>query len=142
MASGIVNVCFDPRLNHDAIRQQVRERAAEPRPASSSIFVIGDAGGNFGSGARNLIALFARQREPIAIAALLHHDDCRAAAAGMRHNLSTSAKALQDALQAAGYDVPVLTGTVVTETSTIVWTDRPSTTSEVSTFRMPRMYGQ
>jgi hypothetical protein len=141
MTSGIVNVCFDPRLNHDAIRQQVRERAAEPRPASSSIFVIGDAGGNFGSGARNLIALFARQREPIAVAALLHHDDCKAAAAGMRHDLAASAKAFQEALRAAGYEVPVLTGTVVSETSAVIWTDRPSPTSEVSTFRMPRMYG-
>jgi phosphoserine phosphatase len=140
MPAALVNVCVDPRLNHASIRTQVGERA-EGVPATS-VFITNEPAGNFGGSARSTIALLRRARQQITFAALLHHDDCAAAAAGLRLDLAQSAKALQDELKQAGFDVPVLTGTIDTESSTILWTDRPLKTNEVLTFRMPRMYGR
>jgi hypothetical protein len=141
MAAVLVNICFDPRLNHEAIRKQVRDRAGSDL-ASHKVFVVGDAGGNFGSGARNAIAMFARLKESVVIAALLHHDDCVAASLNMRQGLQASAKALESELRGAGFQAPVLTGAIVTDTSTIIWSDRPQKSLEVLPFRMPRMYGR
>ena len=140
MPAAIVNICVDPRLNHDAIRTQVRERA--PGVPGSSVFITNEPGGNFGSSARATIALLKQTGQAIEFAALLHHDDCAAAAAGQRQELALSAKALTEQLRSAGYNVPVVTGTIVTDSSTVLWSDRPLKTTEVLNFRMPRMYGR
>jgi len=140
MSSALLNVCVDPRLNHEALRDQLMQRLDVPVP-TNRVFVVGEVGGNYGSAARNTIALLNRQRDQIVLAGVLHHDDCLAAAAGMRQAMAPTAKALEEALREAGFRCPVLTGTIITETSTIVWADRPPKSFEVLNFRMPRMYG-
>jgi hypothetical protein len=140
MTAALINICVDPRLNHEAIRQQVRDRASGL--AIDRIFITNDLAGNFGSSARNTIALLRKQRDPVVFAAILHHDDCLAGQAGMRHDLAATAGALQEELAKAGFAVEVLTGNILSESSTVVWSDRPPPDLEVLKFRMPRMYGR
>ncbi|HEY7270779.1 MAG TPA: hypothetical protein VH951_13220 [Dehalococcoidia bacterium] len=141
MAAAVVNICVDPRLNHESLRAQVAARSAGAVLAGR-VFITNEPGGNFGSSARSTIALLKRTNEPVGLAAVLHHDSCVAAAAGLRQDLAAAAKALQEALAKAGFDTAVLTGSIVTENSTILWTDQPLKSSEVLSFRMPRMYGR
>lgn len=140
MTAAIINCCVDPRLNHDALRQELRQRTAADLP-SNRVFVTTDVGGNFGSAARNTIAMLHALRDDMVIAALLHHDDCLAASQGLRHAIGPASKALETELRGAGYACPVLTGMILTENSSVAWADAPRRSLEVLSFRMPRMYG-
>lgn len=141
MTAALLNVCVDPRLNHEALRHQLRQRVGEQGTLPERVFVVSDVGGNIGSAARNTLSLLRRQRDRVLIVGVLHHDDCLAHAAGMRQPMESSVRALRDELKSAGFEAPVLWGTIVTQTSTIVWADRPPRSLEVIPFRMPRMYG-
>lgn len=141
MTAALLNVCVDPRLNHDALRHQLRQRIGDGAPRPERIFVTTDVGGNLGSSAKNTISLLRSLGEDIAVAAVLHHNDCLAAHEGMRHKIELSAKALAAELTSAGFHASVWTGSIIAETSSIIWSDSPQRSLEVLTFRMPRMYG-
>ena len=140
MASALLNICVDPRLNHDALRDQLRRRLTQDVPARN-VFVVADIAGNLGSAARNTIGLLRKRGEDIVVAGVLHHDDCLAAAEGQQQPLAATAKALEAELRQAGFKCPLLTGTIATASSSITWTDSPPRSLEVLRFRMPRMYG-
>lgn len=142
MAIALLNTCFDPRLNHDALRAQFRQRLQGIDVPRDRLFVTTDAGGNLGSGARNLIAFARQQHDTVVAAGVLHHDDCLAATAGLRQPLEASLKALEAELARAGFQCPIFSGSIVTESSTVVWPDLPPKQYEVMPFRMPRMYGR
>jgi hypothetical protein len=141
MSAAILTVCVDPRLNQEAVRYQLRQRLAEAAPPADNVFVLADVGGNVGSAVRNTISLLRHHSETIVVAGVLHHDDCKAAAAGLRQPLDTSIRAMEAELRRAGFNPPLLAGEIVTATSAIVWADQPPQSLEVLTFRMPRMYG-
>ncbi len=142
MAAALINICVDPRLNHEALRQQLRGRFDGQDLALNRIFVVADVGGNVGTAARNTLAMLRTIRERLVAVALLHHDDCVAAGAGMRQALDVSARMLEAEVKMAGFATPVLRGSIVTATSTILWEDRPPKSLEQFTFRMPSMYGR
>jgi hypothetical protein len=142
MPAALLNICVDPRLNHDALRQQLRQRGLTADVPDSRIFVVADAAGNIGSAARNTIRLLKALREQVVLAGVLHHDDCLAASQGMGAPIEASAAALRDALAQAGMAPPILTGRILTASSSIVWDDQPAQSLETLRFRMPRMYGQ
>jgi hypothetical protein len=141
MTAAIVQVCMDPRLNHDVIRQQVIERLARRGQVADRVFILNDAGGNLGSNTRNTLDVLVRRREPLLLAAVLHHDDCLAAAEGLRYSLDDTAAQLGALLAQRGINSPVLTGTILTETSAVSWSDDPRLSYEAVPFRMPRMFG-
>jgi hypothetical protein len=137
--AAIINVCVDPRLNHEVLRAQVQARLEQMRLPSERIFITNDVAGNVGSAVRNTAELLTRAREEVVVAAVLHHDDCAAAAQGLRVPLAASTQQLRSSLEQAGIRCPVLSGEIVTESNAIVWTDRPAPRYELFTFRMPRL---
>jgi hypothetical protein len=141
MPAAIIQVCVDPRLHHELLNVQVRSRLERLRLQADRIFLLGDVGGNPGSNTSNTLDLLAQSHEPVVLAAVLHHDDCYAAAYGMRHPLQASARALESLLRERHIACPVLTGNIYTATNEIVWTDEPRKIHEVLPFRMPRMLG-
>jgi hypothetical protein len=60
---------------------------------------------------------------PIVFCAVLHHDDCLAAKAGVRKELADGSEAMTADLRLVGAQCPVLTGTIRTEHSEVVWSD-------------------
>jgi hypothetical protein len=137
--AAVINVCVDPRLNHEVLRAQVQGRLEQMRLPSGRIFITNDIAGNIGSAVRNTVELLARAREEVVMAAVLHHDDCAAARQGLRVPLTASTQQLRSTLEQAGIRCPVLSGEIHTESNTIVWTDRPAPKYELFTFRMPRL---
>ena len=142
MTVAIVNVCIDPRLDHESIRGQARVRLERLGLRADRVFVTNEPGGNAGSALRGAIELVGRQREAIVLAAVLHHDDCIAASEGMRRPLAESGRALGELLKTRDPRAVVLTGSVFTQSGAIVWTDEPSKSLERFPFRMPSMLGR
>jgi len=137
--AAIVNVCVDPRLDHAVIRSQVEARLERMRLPKERVFITNDVGGNVGSAAKGTVDLLVKNREEIVLAAVLHHGDCAAAAAGLRQPIEASVERLRRLLGEAGIRCPVLSGTLRTETSAIAWSDEPPRSYELLSFRMPRL---
>ncbi len=142
MTAAIANICVDPRLDHNAIRAQMRDRLQRMGIQADWIFVTADVGGNVGSALRNTLRLIEAQRQLVALVAILHHDDCIAARAGMRKTLEAGIAEIREAVVAGGMQpTKVLTGDILTETNLVRWSDEPPRRFEVLSFRMPRMMG-
>jgi hypothetical protein len=123
MAAALVVVCVDPRLNHEIIRLQVRQRMGRSGLRAERIYLLGDVGGNLGSGFRQTAELLTRTGEPVVLAAVLHHDDCLGAREGQRKDLADSAQEMATELSRLGLFCPVLTGQVRTAHSQVLWSD-------------------
>jgi hypothetical protein len=141
MTAAIVQVCSDPRLNHEVIRPQVIAKLERLGLRADRVFILNDIGGNVGENTRNAIDLLVRLRERIVLAAVLHHDDCLAAAQGLRRELQATARQLTGMLIERHGEIAVLTGHLLTESNTLLWDDEPRRALEASGFRMPRMFG-
>jgi len=139
--AAIVNVCVDPRLNQELIRIQVKARLERLRLATDNLFVTNEIGGNIGSSFRNAALMLRERGVEIVLAAVLHHDDCVAAQAGRRQPLAQTALEIESFLRSQSVACPVLSGTLRTEDSTLIWLDEPMASREVLSFRMPRMMG-
>ena len=126
MAAALVVVCVDPRLNHEIIRLQVRQKLARSGLRAERIYLLGDVGGNPGSSFRQTAELLARIGEPVVLAAVLHHDDCLAAREGQRKDLVDSAQEMSTALDRMSLHCPVLTGQIQTAHSRVLWSDEPT----------------
>lgn len=137
--AAIINVCVDPRLNHDLIRAQVQGRLERERLSTTRVFITSDIGANIGSGFTNAAQMLAADREQIVLAAVLHHDDCVADRQRKRQPLGTSVEAAKKALSSLGVNCPVLWGTLRTEDGRLTWADQPPQSYEVLSFRMPRL---
>src|SRR5687767_3241543 len=92
MAAALVQVCIDPRLNHELIRLQVRQKLERSGLRAERIFLLNEVGGNLGANFRSTARLLARAGEPIVFCAVLHHDDCLAAREGQRDDLTVAAR--------------------------------------------------
>ena len=84
MSAALVNICVDPRLNHEILRTQVRQKLGRMRLSAERIFIVNEVAGNAGSAFRNLVDMLVARVDPIVLAAVLHHDDCLAAQQGLR----------------------------------------------------------
>lgn len=125
MTAALVQVCVDPRLNHDLIRIQVRQRLQAMGLSAERVYVLNEVGGNLGANFGTTVDLMASQHEPIVLCAVLHHDGCVAAQQGLRKPLETSAQQMTARLTQSGVHCPVLTGTILTQHNHLLWTDAP-----------------
>ena len=125
MAAAVVEVCVDPRINHEVIRIQVRQRLERSGLRAERIYILNDVGGNPGSNFRNTIQLLSRMSEPIVFCAVLHHTDCLSAQSGLRSDLAVAARQMAAELSAAKAQAPVLTGQIRTESNELLWSDEP-----------------
>jgi hypothetical protein len=125
MAAALVVVCVEPRINHEVIRIQVRQRLERSGIRAERIYILNDIGGNPGSNLRNTIQLLSRMREPIVFGAVLHHTDCLSAQSGLRSDLAVAAQQMAAELSAANAHAPVLTGQIRTEHNELLWSDEP-----------------
>jgi hypothetical protein len=135
----IINVCVDPRLNHEVIRAQVKARLERERLPASRVFITSEIGGNIGSGFTNAAQMLAADGDQIVLAAVLHHDDCIADRQKRRQVLATSSEGARKTLESLGIRCPVLVGMLRTEDSRLTWADEPAVSHEVFNFRMPRL---
>jgi hypothetical protein len=125
MAAALVEVCVDPRISHDVIRIQVRQRLERSGIRAERIYILNDVGGNPGSNFRNTIQLLSRMGEPIVFCAVLHHTDCLSAQSGLRSDLAVAAQQMAAELSNAKVHAPVLTGQIRTENNELLWSDEP-----------------
>jgi hypothetical protein len=125
MASALVAVCADPRIDHALIRIQVRQRLERAGIRAEQIWVLNDVGGNPGGNFRNTVELLVRTGEPIVFCAVLHHDDCLSARYGLRTELAVAAQQMAALLSHANARAPVLTGRLRTENNHLLWSDEP-----------------
>jgi hypothetical protein len=125
MAAALVAVCVDPRISHEVIRIQVRQRLERSGVRAERIYILNDVGGNPGSNFRNTIQLLSRMGEPIVFCAVLHHTDCLSAQSGLRSDLTVAAQQMAAELSDAKAHAPVLTGQIRTENNELQWSDEP-----------------
>jgi hypothetical protein len=125
MAAALVAVCVDPRISHEVIRIQVRQRLERSGVRAERIYILNDVGGNPGSNFRNTIQLLSRMGEPIVFCAVLHHTDCLSAQSGLRSDLTVAAQQMAAELSDAKARAPVLTGQIRTENNELQWSDEP-----------------
>jgi hypothetical protein len=95
MAAALARVCVDPRLNHELLRIQVRQKLQCLRMVADRIYILNDIGGNVGTNFRNTVNLLASRQKPIVICAVLHHDDCLAEQQGIAHHWTPALKRWQ-----------------------------------------------
>jgi hypothetical protein len=111
------------------------------RVSVDRIFVVNEIGANLSASFRNTVSLMQRRHEPVLFAAVLHHDDCVADHEGLRVAIDATARQMRSVLAQSANDIPVLTGTIGTENSSVSWADETRPSFEVLPFRMPRMFG-
>lgn len=124
MAAALVVVCVDPRLNHELIRIQVRQRLQRDGIRAGRIYILNEVGGNVGANFGQTAQLLKRIGEPIVFCAVLHHDDCLAAREGQRTELPHTAQALAAELARLEVQCPVATGEIRTEHNHVRWSDQ------------------
>jgi hypothetical protein len=126
VAAAIVEVCVDPRLNHELLRIQVAQKLARLGLRADRIYVLNENGDSLGSNFRNTVRLLGMRDEPLVLCAVLHHDDCLAAQAGLRPDLDESAERIRAYLAEQGVECAVLTSEVRTETNELQWSGEPA----------------
>ena len=137
MAAALVQVCVDPRLNHELIRIQVRQKLERLGIGSPRVYVLNDIGGNPGQNLVDTLALLAKVGEQVALGAVLHHDDCLAARQGLRIPLDAAADEMAKAFAKAQVPAPILTGQIRTEHNRVSWSDEPAYEYRPFTFGAP-----
>ena len=125
MAAALIEICVDPRLNHELIRLQVRQRLDRNGIRAERIYILNEVGGNFGANFRNTAQLLVSAGEPIVLCAVLHHDDCLAAVQGQRMELAAAAQEMAAELARITVPCPVITGQIRTAHSQLLWSDEP-----------------
>jgi hypothetical protein len=125
MAAALVQVCVDPRLNHELIRLQVRQRLGRSGLRADRIYVLNEVGGSLGATFGNTAALLTRAGEPIIFCAVLHHDDCLVARENPQSDLAAAASEMAAELARLKLRCPVLTGRIRTANNQLLWSDEP-----------------
>lgn len=125
MASVLVQVCVDPRLNHELLRAQVRQKLDRLGLSADRIFLLGEVGGNIGANFQHTLEMLKQSNDKVVLCAVLYHDDCHAAAAGLRAPLEVSAGEITSALAKQNSACRVLTGNIHTEQNQLLWSDEP-----------------
>ena len=125
MASALIQVCVDHRLNHELIRIQVRQKLERSGLRADRIYILNEIGGNLGANFRNTAQLLTATGEPIVFCAVLHHDDCVAAREGRQTDLDVTADEMEVELARLQQPDEVVTGRIRTEHNHVLWSDEP-----------------
>ena len=123
MPVALVQVCVDERLNHELLRIQVQQRLAASYLQANRIFVLNETGGNLGQNFTNTAKLMVDSRENIVLAAILHHDDCKAAQAGLRTPLEETLAQTASFLTDLNLNCLLVSGQILTHNNHILWQD-------------------
>jgi hypothetical protein len=134
VAAAIVEVCVDPRLNHELVRIQVAQRLARLGLRTDRIYILNENGDSLGSNFRNTVKLLGIREESVVLCAVLHHDDCLAAQAGLRPDLDESARRIEAYLAEQDVVCRVLTGNIRTRDNLVSWCDEPARPYEPFSF--------
>lgn len=123
MATALVQVCVDNRLNHELIRMQVKQHLAASYIRPDRIFVLNEIGGNLGQNLVNTAQMLVQSHETIVQVAILHHDDCLADKAGLRKPLAGTLEETANLLAGLKIKCPLVSGSIYTHNNHIVWHD-------------------
>jgi hypothetical protein len=125
VSAAIVQLCVDPRLSHEVVRAQVRQRVARHGETAERIYVVNGVGGNPGASFTHTVEMLGREGEVIVFCGILHHDDCLAARHGLRMELADAAKWMTTELARQKIACPVFVGDLTTATNLVRWADEP-----------------
>jgi len=125
VAAALVAVCVDPRLNHELIRLQVRQKLERSGLRADWIYVLNEVGGNLGANFRSTAQLLARTGEAIVFCAVLHHDDCLLARESQRADLDAAGRSMAAELARLNLRCPIVTGQIRTSNNQLLWSDEP-----------------
>jgi hypothetical protein len=140
MAAALIQVCVDPRLNHELIRVQVRQKLERSGIGASDIYVLNDIGGNPGSNLAHTLEQLAGIGIPVVFGAVLHHDDRVAERRGKRVPLEDAAHEMENAFTTARVRARVWTGQIRTQHNHMLWTDEPQPVYTPFTFGPPTIF--
>jgi hypothetical protein len=121
----LAQVCVDDRLDHARIRAQIHEKMRSIYLRADRIFILNEVGGNLGQNFRNTLEVFRASGAEVTFCAILHHDDCAAAAMGRRLPMEQTVAELSGCLAKGGVTCPVYTGHVRTRDSSVAWGGEP-----------------
>ncbi len=125
MATALVSLCIDPRLNHELLRVQVAQHLRRLNLHVERIYLVNDVGGNVAAGFEHALDLLVRLGQTPVFAAVLHHDDCLAEGAGLRAPMAVTALEIGNRLSALSISCPVHSGHILTETNHLIWDQSP-----------------
>ena len=117
----VVQLCVDDRLDHGKIRAEVAKKLRGVYVAADRILLVNEIGGNFGENFRNAVEMFRSLDAQIVFCAVLHHDDCGAAAAGRRRSREQTLAEMSAYLAGQGVICPVYAGNIQTNTNEVSW---------------------
>ena len=117
----LVQICVDERLNHELIRTQVKHKLAEANLQAQRILILNEVGGNLGNNFDNALQMFVSAQARIVFAAVLHHDDCKAAQAGLRQPLTETIARLEALLAKHSVTCFVTSGSINSNTNDVLW---------------------
>lgn len=119
----LVQVCVDERLNHDLLRVHVKHKLAELDMQAQRILILNEVGGNLGNNFANALQMFVSAKAQIVFAAVLHHDDCKAAQAGLRQSLTETITRMKTVLAKYSVTCIVASGSINSSTNDVLWYD-------------------
>jgi hypothetical protein len=123
MAATLIQVCVDNRLNHELLRIQVRQKLAAAYLQADRIFILNELGGNLGQNFNNTARMLVSGSDRIVMAAILHHDDCKADQAGLRRPLDETVAKTARLLTELRQDCLLVSGQIYTQNNYITWLD-------------------
>lgn len=121
MAVALIQTCVDERLNHELLRIQVGHKLAALHLKADRIIILNELGGNLGENFRNTAELMLESSNKIVLAAVLHHDDCRAAQAGWRRPLEETVANMAHFLAERQVNCVLAAGQIYTHNNHIIW---------------------
>lgn len=121
MQFALIQVCVDDRLDHNLLRAQIRARLAALHIHCEHVFIVNEPGGNMGENFKNTVAFVKLSGAQVALAAVLHHDDCRAAQVGLRRPLEATVAQMAAFLAQSQIDCVLLSGQIDTASNAITW---------------------
>jgi hypothetical protein len=121
MASALVLLCVDPRLNHELLRIQVRQQMARLGLQAHRIYLVNEIGGNLAPNFDHTLDLLVRHKQPPVFAAVLHHNDCIAHEAGLRTDLPLTVLEATNRISAHGVSCPIYSGQIDIASNAITW---------------------
>ena len=121
----VLQLCVDPRLQHEEVRAQVADLLGSRHNPAERIFLVGEIGGNLSESYLHTVDLALQAGGTLVAAGALHHDDCLADGRGLRAPLSETVERLRDELTARGVACPVLAGHIDTATQRVSWSEEP-----------------
>ena len=121
MRVAVLQLCVDPRLQHDAVRTQVAAMLSSRGTPADRIFLVGQVGGNLSESYLQTVDLAVREGATLVAGGALHHDDCLAARHGLRAPLPETLARVASELASRRVACPVVAGQIDTASQRISW---------------------